>query len=68
MENTELLSKLNIPEEQHKFYFVKDQIVYPPLVENGQIIKTGEQRYNERFNKPEEISLWKKLKRRIGLW
>ena len=68
MENTELLSKLNIPEEQHKFYFVKDQIVYPPLVENGQIIKTGEERYNERFNKQEEISLWKKLKRRIGLW
>lgn len=67
MENTELLSKLNIPEEQHKFYFVKDQIVYPPLVENGQIIKTGEERYNERFNKQEEISLWKKLKRRIGL-
>lgn len=67
MENTELLSKMNVPEENFQYYFVKDQIVYPPLVANGQIIKTGEERYNEKFNKPEEVSFWNKLKRRIGL-
>ena len=65
MENTELLSKMNIPEEQRIYYFVKDQIVYPPLVENGQIIKTGEERYNERFNKPieEKLTLWQKIRK-----
>ena len=67
MENTELLSKMNVPEEQKQYYFVKNQIVYPPLVENGQIIKTGEERYNEKFNKPEKLTLWSKLKRRVGL-
>ena len=68
MENTELLSKLNIPEEQHKYYFVKDQIVYPPLVENGQIIKTGEERYNDKFNKEEiKLTLWQKIKKGVGL-
>lgn len=66
MENTELLSKLNIPEEQHKYYFVKDQIVYPPLIENGQIIKTGEERYNDKFNKP-KLTLWQKIKKGVGL-
>ena len=69
MENTELLSKLNIPEEQYDLYFVKDQIVYPPLIVEGQIIKTGEERYNEKFNKPieEELTLWQKIKKGVGL-
>ena len=67
MENTELLSKLNIPKEQHKFYFVKDQIVYPPLVKDGQIIKTGEERYNDKFNKKIELTLWQKIKKGVGL-
>lgn len=67
MENTELLSKMNIPEEQHKFYFVKNQIVYPPLVENGRIIKTGEERYNDKFNKKNELTLWQKIKKGVGL-
>ena len=68
MENTELLSKLNIPEEQYDLYFVKDQIVYPPLVVDGQVIKTGEERYNEKFNKQEiELTLWQKIKKGVGL-
>ena len=68
MENTELLSKLNIPEEQYDLYFVKDQIVYPPLVENGQIIKTGEERYNDKFNKKIELTLWQKIKKFFSKW
>ena len=68
MENTELLSKMNVPEEQRQYYFVKDQIVYPPLVENGQIIKTGEERYNDKFNKEEiKLTLWQKIKKGVGL-
>jgi len=71
MENTELLSKLNIPEEQYDLYFVKDQIVYPPLIVDGQVIKTGEERYNDKFNKEEteevELTLWQKIKKGVGL-
>lgn len=68
MENTELLSKMNIPEERHCYYFVKDQIVYPPLVVDGRVIKTGEERYNEKFNKQEiELTLWQKIKKGVGL-
>ena len=68
MENTELLSKLNVPEELRQYYFVKDQIVYPPLVVDGQIMKTGEERYNDKFNKEEvKLTLWQKIKKGVGL-
>ena len=62
----ELLSKTNIPEEYYDFCYVKDGVVYPPLVENGQIIKTGEERYNDKFNKP-KLTLWQKIKKGVGL-
>ena len=63
----EILSKTNIPEEYYNFCYVKDGVVYPPLVENGQIIKTGEERYNDKFNKKIELTLWQKIKKGVGL-
>lgn len=69
MENTELLSRMNIPEEQREFYFVKDQIVYPPLVVDGRVIKTGEERYNDKFNNivNEKLTIWQKIKKGMGI-
>ena len=67
MENIELLAKTNLDDKYYCYCFIKDGIVYPPLVENGEVIKTGEERYNDRFNKPvEKMTLWKKLKKGVG--
>lgn len=62
----ELLSKTNIPKEYYEFCYVKDGNVYPPLVENGTVIKTGEERYKEKFEKP-QLTLWQKIKKGVGL-
>lgn len=66
----ELLLKTNIPVEYHDFCFIKDGVVYPPLVENGKVVKTGKERYNDKFNKPqveESLTLWQKIKKGVGL-
>ena len=71
MEREELLSKTNIPKEYYDFCYIKDGAVYPPLIENGKVVKTGKERYDKRFNKPEEkeenLTIWQKIKRKVGI-
>lgn len=70
MENLELLVKTNVKEEYYPYCYVdKNGNVYPPLLsDKGEIIKTGEERYNDRFNKPvEKLTLWQKIKKGVGL-
>lgn len=69
MENVELLSKTNLDEKYYCYCFVKDNIVYPPLIKDGTVIKTGEERYEEKFNKKIEpkLTIWQKIKKGVGL-
>lgn len=71
-EQIEMLKKAGFPENIWDSCYIKDDLIYPPLVENGIIIKSGEERYKEKFEKAvEEIveekpSFLGKIKRLFG--
>jgi hypothetical protein len=70
MKREELLSKTNIPKEYYDFCYIKDGVVYPPLIENEKVVKTGKERYDDKFNKPaieEKLTIWQKIKRKVKL-